>query len=180
MLSSRVKFIFFNSIAIDMHCSWELNKKNIILLCMVIKITSLAFFFTPCLSLSLSLSHLWSSSLSSSLFQLRSLKLTLFTTAGPTHCQRHRPTSRPKPLINLRPMPPITSDPLLFRRSNPCRHCPPHRSPALWLVIFYFVCDWWFCLVWVEEKVRRFWLVVFFFFLLWTGGGGGGDCGYGW
>ena len=43
------------------------------------------------------------------------------------------------------------------------------------------VCDWWFCLVWVEEKDWRFGLV-FFFLLLWTSGGGGCgcDCDCGW
>ena len=54
--------------------------------------------------------------------------------------------------------------------TEPHRHCPPHRSPALWLVIFYFVCDWWLFLL--------FGLDWWFFFLLWTGGGGGGyGCG---
>ena len=47
---------------------------------------------------------------------------------------------------------------------DPLRHCPPHQSLALWLVIFYFVCNWWFCLVWIKEKDWRFGLVVFFFF----------------
>ena len=35
--------------------------------------------------------------------------------------------------------------------------------------IFLFFYDWWFCLVWVEEKDWRF-EFFFFFFLLWTGG----------
>ena len=175
MLSSRVKFIFFNSIAIDMHCSWELNKKNIILLCMVIKITSLAFFFTPCLSLSLSLSlsHLWSSSLSSSLFQLRSLKLTLFTTAGPTHCQRHRPTSRPKPLINLKPMPPSASDP--HRRSPQTHFSSVNQTHADTVLLTEAqLCDWWFFVLFVigdfvwsglRKKIEDFGCGFFFFFL---------------
>ena len=61
--------------------------------------------------------------------------------------------SRPKPSI----------------ASNPC-----HRANSLTLCLFvigdffYFVCDWWFCLVWVEEKNWRFVVVV------------NGKCGYGW
>ena len=93
------------------------------------------------------------------------------------HCRSHHCLPQPIPLV-FRRSDPSASDPLLFRRSDPHWQCPPHRSPTLWLVIFYFVCDWWFCLVWVEEKDWRFRLVVFFFFfLLWTGGGG---CGCGW
>ena len=38
-----------------------------------------------------------------------------------------------------------------------------HGCACLWLVIFYFVCDWWFCLVWVEEKDWRFGFFFFFF-----------------
>ena len=56
--------------------------------------------------------------------------------------------------IRLRPTPPIG---VLARG----------RCACLWLVIFYFVCDWWFCLVWVEEKDWRFrwlWLVLWMFF----------------
>ena len=34
---------------------------------------------------------------------------------------------------------PFASNPLLFRWSDARRRCPPHRSPALWLVIFYFL-----------------------------------------
>ena len=37
-------------------------------------------------------------------------------------------------------------------------------------LFIYFVCDWWFCLVWVEEKDWRFGFFFFFFPLLWTGG----------
>ena len=83
---------------------------------------------------------------------------------------------KPTPLICLWPLLFRRSDPFLFRQSDPRRHCPLHRSLALWLVIFNFVCDWWFCLVWVEEKDWRFGLVVFFF-MLWIGGGCGWCCG---
>ena len=60
--------------------------------------------------------------------------------------------SRPKPLIASDPhrWPTLFADPV-------CRRC-----ACLWLVIFYFVCDWWFCLFWVKVKNWR----VFFFFLL--------------
>ena len=43
-------------------------------------------------------------------------------------------------------------------------------------LFIYFVCDWWFCLVWVEEKYWRFGLFCFvlffcfFFWLMWIGG----------
>ena len=86
---------------------------------------------------------------------------------------------RPTPLICLRPLLFRLSDAFLFRQLDPRRHCPLHQSPALWLMIFNFVCDWWFCLVWIEEKDWRFGLVVFFFFffLLWTGDGCGWCCG---
>ena len=60
---------------------------------------------------------------------------------------------------------------------------------CLWLVIFYFVCDWWFCL-WLVilfglgwGKRLEIWFFFCFFCLLWTGGGvggsGGGGCGCG-
>ena len=74
--------------------------------------------------------------------------------------------SRPKPLIASDPH----RWPTLFA-DQVCRRC-----ACLWLVIFYFVCDWWFCLVWIEERDWGFGLVVFFF-VLWTGGGGGGGGG---
>ena len=93
-------------------------------------------------------SHLWSS-----LSQLRSLIVNLTA----TEARRHRPTSRPMPLISLKPTPPSTSDPrrqskcLLvdigyltgkpMELANPARR----RCACLWSVIFYFVCDRWFC-----------------------------------
>ena len=58
--------------------------------CWLKKCHLLSHSLSPCLSLSHSLSsHLWTSSLSISLSQLRSLKLT-FTVADPTHRQRRR------------------------------------------------------------------------------------------
>ena len=60
------------------------------------------------------------------------------------------------------------SDPLLFRRLDPRRHCPPHRSPTLWLVLFLF-CLWLviFYFVWsgLRKKIRDLgWCVFSFFF----------------
>ena len=69
-------------------------------------------------------------------------------------------------------------------RPTPPTHpfCHP-STPTLCLFVigdfFYFVCDWWLCLVWVEEKNWRFEFFIYLFFLLWTGGGGGGGCGCG-
>ena len=147
-------------------------------------------------------SHLWSSSLRSF---ISSLNLTLSTPVS--HCQRprhrnstsstHQPSQaadRPQThaAICLRPMPPIR---VLARgywvldwETHRTRWPTPSANPArrrcacLWLVIFYFDCDWWFSLVWVEEKDWRFGFFYLFFIFYYCCGlvAGGGGCGCGW
>ena len=121
------------------------------------------------LSLSYSLSsHLWSSSLLSSLFQLWSLKLPhsplparLILNVTTTEARRHRPTSRPKLPISLRPTPSIG----VLARGCACSwilgtwlgnpwSSPSHpfcRPSSLTLCLFV-ISDFLFCL----------WLVIFF------------------
>ena len=66
---------------------------------------------------------------------------------SPSPPSQRSPNATQTIALVFRRLDPSALDPLLFLRSNPRQHCPPHWSPALWLVIFYFVCDWWFCLV---------------------------------
>ena len=94
------------------------------------------FYHTMPLSFSFTLI---SSHLSSSLSQLRSLKLThsplsarLILNIATTEAQRHRPTNRPKPPISLKSMPPSTSDP---RRRSKC-------LLVVMLAHGYWVPDW--------------------------------------
>ena len=160
----------------------------------MIKIIPLAYFFFILLSMPLSLSLIHSHLISSltlkliSLNSLSQLPSKLDVTNPPTVPTTH--LSQTHAVDRLRLMPLIG---VLARgywvpdwETHGARQPTPSTDPArwrcacLWLVIFYFVCDWWFCLVWVEEKDWRFGFFFFFFCLLWTGGGGGCDCGCGW
>ena len=107
-----------------MHCSWELNqkkkKKKFTLGPIKIIKMVLSLSVTPCLSPSLSMLKLSSSlkTLSGKLSQHHSLKLPysplpawLILNIAITEARHHRPTSRPKPPISLRPTPPSTLDP---------------------------------------------------------------------
>ena len=170
------------------------------------------FHFVP---LSLSITQLSSSPKTLSIFQ--ALILSHRHSLNLPHSWLPARPSRPKPPIaspSLSSLIVTLSSSLIHRRLpdptvpshwSPHTHATDHLKPTppthpfcrpssltlcLFVIgdFFYFVCDWWFCLVWVEEKNWRFEFFIYLFFLLWTGGGGGGGggvgggcgCGCGW
>ena len=143
-------------------------------------------------------SHLWTS-----LSQLRSLIVNV----PAIETQRHRPTSRPKPLIDLRPMPPSASDPchrsecllvdIGYLIGKPIELADPPFLPTQ-LADVVLVCDWWFFilivigdLVWsgLRKKIGDLVFFIFFYWLpivdcwywwwLWVGMADG-RCGCSW
>ena len=190
--------------SIDVHCSWELKKK------LFYSAPEIKYIISFSLSLraSLSLSQLSSSPKTLSISQ--ALILSHRHSLNLPHSQPPARPSRPKPPIASSSLSSLIvtlssslihcrlPDPTVPSHRSPHTHAVDHlrptppthpfcrpSSPMLCLFVigdfFYFVCDWWFCLVWVEEKNWRFELFIYLFFLLWTGGGGGGcGCGCGW
>ena len=178
-----------------MHCSWELNKKNIILLSALIKIifhqslskSSLTFslpsqpislflssllrlYYQPLVILSRTFSNceigllllivvvVFLTIVGSFRISVLMLGFAIMCTNGAFKVQKDLFLDDQEPansgflfflrsaissaIACVRPRCRSASNPLLFHQLDPHRHCPPHWSPTLWLVIFYFVCDW--------------------------------------